>query len=173
MAITKENSYRPDCAFSALLLFTLGWVILEMLLFEGRARASAHVVVLAFGCVICGFSLHICRSWWTRLEDGAIGPTVSSAGTIYRTAFSCLALGAIGGTIGLVTNIGSCFLLVLFAGGLCFAPWSRMTFCRTHMYVAGAILILSAEASRYVRPRRIWVKSSRALSVKPREENSC
>lgn len=29
------------------------------------------------------------------------------------------------------------------------------------------------EASRYVRPRRIWVKSSRALSVKPREENSC
>lgn len=144
--MVTEEEIR-NFAFSAFLLSTVGWFLVEAQLIKGGARLPAHLVTCFVGLLISAVALRRCRLWWTALA----GSRANGAAGQHRfgrcdLAF-CFALLAIAGVPGAVLKMGSISLLILCVGGMGVVPWAKIRFCLRHFVVSWAILAVGTSAS--------------------------
>lgn len=143
--VTEEEV--ANFAFSAFLLSTAGWGLLEAQLSKGNGRIQGHLLACVFGLLLCAVAFRRCRLWWPTVAVPRAAADASGARFGRRDIVFCFALLAVGGVLSAVLRMGSIALLILCVGGIGVVPWAKISFCRRHFFLSWAILGVGTVAS--------------------------
>ncbi|MCS0587609.1 hypothetical protein ACFQ09_01600 [Massilia norwichensis] len=147
MYIRRIDRFTANQAFNAFVFMVIGWVMLEGQLFKVGAGIRPQLIAMGIGGIICTIALRRCRVWWPdSVGDRSSAPLLRNIFN-KRNLFSCAMLAGIGVLLGLNAKSDSCFLFALLIMALTFAPWSRIEFCRKHVFISITSLLLGAVAS--------------------------
>jgi hypothetical protein len=143
--VTEEEI--ANFAFSAFLLSTAGWALLEAQLIKGNARSQAHLLACACGLLLSAVAFRRCRLWWPTVAVPRAAGDASGAWFGRREMVFCFVLVATVGVLSAVFRMGSIALLILCVGGIGVVPWAKISFCRRHFFLSWAILGVGTSAS--------------------------
>lgn len=137
-------------SFIAVVFSFSGWLLLEMWFLLMHASVRAQMAGGVLGSILVYLSLrHSSKYRIGRVEDDALRPSGRPDFRGPDIGYALFLFG-IGNLIGTFVVNGGTFFLAALIVPLCFAPWSRIPFCRNHLFSACIVMSAGIASALYI-----------------------